>query len=171
MTSGRSSTHEDPSSASETDPDDETESIDPPMAKRSAITIDSSDIANVVGSSRFLNADSKYNMLVNHFKPETDYSFPKSSSGRSFQYKWLVQFPWLVVYSKQKNGGFCLPCVFFSTCGYRGSDPGVLVSCPLSSFNKALEILWKHVDKSYHKEAVVRSEDFRKVMSHQQPDI
>ena len=46
MTSSSSITHEDPSSASETDPDDETESIDPPMAKCTAITIDSSDIAN-----------------------------------------------------------------------------------------------------------------------------
>ena len=92
MTSSSSITHEDPSSSSETDPYDETKSIDPPMAKRSAITIDSSDIANVVGSSRVVSADSKYNMLVNHFKPETDYSFPKSSSGRSFQYKWIVQF-------------------------------------------------------------------------------
>ena len=36
-----SSTHEDPGSASKTDPDDETESIDPPMAKHPAITIDS----------------------------------------------------------------------------------------------------------------------------------
>ena len=85
-------THENFSSASETDPDDETESIDPPMAKRSAITIDSSDISNVVGSSRVVSADSKYNMLVNHFKPKTDYSFLKSSSGHSFQYKWIVQF-------------------------------------------------------------------------------
>ena len=46
MTSSSSSTHEDPSSASETGLDDETKSIHPPMAKRSAITIDSSDIAN-----------------------------------------------------------------------------------------------------------------------------
>ena len=53
MTSS-SSTHENPSSSSKTDPDDETESIDPPMAKRSAITIDSSDIANMVGSLEFL---------------------------------------------------------------------------------------------------------------------
>ena len=54
MTSSSSSTHEDSSSASETDPDDETGSIDPPMAKRLAITIDSSDIANMVGSLEFL---------------------------------------------------------------------------------------------------------------------
>ena len=43
MTTSSSSTHEDPSSASETDPDDETESIDPPMAKCPPITIDSND--------------------------------------------------------------------------------------------------------------------------------
>ena len=73
MTSSSSSTYEDPSSASETDPDDETENIDPPMAKHPAITIDNSDIGNVIGSSRVLSADSKYNMLVNHFKPETFY--------------------------------------------------------------------------------------------------
>ena len=131
MTSSSSSTHEDPRSASEIDPDIETDSIDSPMAKYPDITIDSSDIANVVGSSRVLSADSKYNVLVNYFKPETDYGFSKSSSGCSFQYKYLVQFPWLV-YSKQENGGFCLPCVLFSTCGYRSSDPGVLVNCPLS---------------------------------------
>ena len=58
MTSSSSITHEDPSSASETDPDDDTESINPPMAKCTAITIDSSDIANVVGSSRVVSADS-----------------------------------------------------------------------------------------------------------------
>ena len=73
MTSSSSSTHEDPSSASEIAPDDETDSIDPPMAKHPAITIDSSDIANVIGSSRVLSVDSKYNMLVNHFKRETFY--------------------------------------------------------------------------------------------------
>ena len=53
------------------------------MVKCPAITIDSGDNANVVGPSKVLSADSKYNMLVNHFKPETDYSFPKSISGCS----------------------------------------------------------------------------------------
>ena len=43
------------------------------LSKHPAITIDSSDIANVIGSSRVLSVDSKYNMLVNHFKPETFY--------------------------------------------------------------------------------------------------
>ena len=84
------------------------------------------------------------------------------------QLRWLVQSPWLA-YSKQENGGFCLPCVVFSTRGYRGSDPGILVSRPLTVFTKALELLWKHADKAYHKEAVVKADEFLKVMTNQQP--
>jgi hypothetical protein len=110
-------------------------------------------------------------VLKNHFKPGANYSFPKSSStGRSFQYRWLTQFPWLV-YSKQVNNGFCLPCVIFASSGYRGSDPGVLVSRSLTNFTKALEVLHKHVGKQYHKDAVLRSDDFLKVMTHQQADV
>lgn len=108
---------------------------------------------------------------MNHFKPGVNYSFPKSSgTGRSFQYKWLTQFPWFA-YSKQENGGFCLPRLIFASSGYRGSDPGVLVSRPLTAFTKALELLRKHSDKQYHKDAVIRSDEFLKVMRHQQLDV
>ena len=146
------------------------ESCNPPAAKRQALsTSEYGEVASFVGS-RFLSADCKYNLLVNHFKPGADYSFPKSTSGCAFQYRWLVQFPWLA-YSKQENGGFCLPCVLFASSGYHGSDPGVLVSRPLTAFAKALELFCKHADKGYHKEAVIGSEEFLKVMTNQQPDI
>ena len=79
-------------------------------------------------------------------------------------------FPWLV-YSKQKNGGYCLPCVVFASTGYKGSNPGVLVSCPLTAFSKALEVLRKHADKGHHKAAVVRADEFKKTMTNQQPTI
>ena len=42
----------------------------------------------------------------------------------SINYCWLQLYPWLV-YSKQENGGYCLPCVLFASCGYHGSDPGL----------------------------------------------
>ena len=38
-------------------------------------------------------------------------------------------------------------------------------------FGKALELLRKHADKGYHKDAVVKSDEFVRVMTHQQPDI
>ena len=119
-------------------------------------------------ATRSLTADKKYDLLTSCFKPTASYSFPKTA-GRSFQYQWLTQFPWLV-YSRKENGGFCLPCLIFAS-GYRGTDPGVLVSRPLIAFAKALELLRKHADKHYHKDAVIMSEEFLKVMSNQQPDI
>ena len=150
---------------------DADDSDGPPTAKRPALaTSQCVEVANFVGS-RSLSADSRYNLLKNHFKPGVNYSFPKSiSTGRSFQYRWLTQFPWLV-YSKQVNGGFCLPCVIFASSGYRGSGPGVLVSRPLTAFTKALEVLNKHMGKQYHKDAVLRSDKFLKVMTHQQTDV
>ena len=121
--------------------------------------------------ARSLSADQKYDLLTKHFKPGANYSFPKSSitAGRSFQYRWITRFPWLV-YSVKENGGFCLPCVVFAL-GYHGLDPGVLVSRPLTAFTKALEVLRKHTEKQYHKDALIRSEEFLKVMTNQQPDI
>ena len=51
----------------------------------------------------------------------------------------------------------------------RSSDfraaPGVLVQIPLTSFQKALEILKKHAEKTYHKTAAVVFENFMKVMT------
>ena len=76
-----------------------------------------------------------------------------------------------LVYSKQEDGGFCLPCVLFAPAGYHGSNPGVLVSYPLIVFKKALETLQKHADKEHHKSAIVLAEEFKRTMSGQQPNI
>ena len=76
-------------------------------------------------------------------------------------------FP-LLVYNKQENGGFCL---LSTSTGYHGSNPGVLVSCPLTTFSKALELTCKHADKEHHKTAVVQADNFKKTMSSQQPSI
>ena len=62
------------------------ESCNPPAAKRQALsTSEYGEVASFVGS-RFLSADCKYNLLVNHFKAGANYSFPKSTSGRGFLY-------------------------------------------------------------------------------------
>ena len=112
-----------------------------------------------------------YHIMKHHFKPSPDYSFPKNANARSFQYSWLNKFTWLA-YSKQENGGFCLPCVLFcSTTVYHGSEPGILVSKPLTNFKKALEILRKHIEKDHHQASIVRLDEFIKVMSNQQPSI
>ena len=151
--------------------DDLDEICDPPTAKRQALipTPDCSEVASFVGINK-LSPESRYNLLVGNFKPDSEYSFPKNANGRMFQHRWLLTYPWLA-YSKQEDGGFCLPCVAFSPSGYRGTSPGVLVSRPLTQFTKALELLRKHADKNYHKEAVVKRDEFLKVMTDQQLQI
>ena len=103
--------------------------------------------------------------MNNHFSPDVKYKFPRSStSGRSFQHHWLVRYPWLK-YSKQDDGGYCLPCVMFYTSKNFHAQAGVLVSYALTNFKHAIDSLKKHERKDYHKEAVVKMDAFVKVMS------
>ena len=129
------------------------------------------DIASYIGQTRPLSPATKYDLLQNHFSPGADYRFPKSTNGgRTFQYQWLVRYPWLR-YSQQANGGFCLPCCLFANSAYQGSSPGILVSRPLTRFATALASFRNHAQKDYHKESVVKAEEFLKVATSQQPSI
>lgn len=47
----------------------------------------------------------------------------------------------------------------------------MLVTHPLTQFHKALELLRKHSERKYHKEAVLRADDCMKVMTGEQQDI
>ena len=146
------------------------DSIGPPAEKHISVsTSHFDDVASLEGS-RIISDEGKYHLLVNHFKPDADYTFPKCSNGRSFKHKWLQKYPWLV-YSKQKNGGFCLPCALFAASAYHSSDPGVLVNHPITNFKKALEVFRNHADMGHHKDAVVRAEGFLNTMMYKQPDI
>ena len=160
------------SDVSENDSLDEGSSILPPSPKRPLIdsTPECNDVAKFIGNSVHISDADKYKLLTNPFEPGASYVFPKGSSGRAFQFRWLQLYPWLA-YSKEKNGGFCIPCVLFARTGYHGADPGVLVRSPLVSFSKALELLSKHAAKAYHKTAMVRADSFLQVMRNQFPAI
>lgn len=157
------------SSSEENDP-----AAGPPAPKRPAvdnepiITDSYDDVARFINRPQ-LSATDRYSIMNNHFRPSPNYQFPKFK-GRSFQQRWLENFPWLV-YSRQDNGGYCLPCVLFTISGYHGSNPGILVSRPLTAFNKALEEFRKHASKEYHLVALVKAEEFRKTMTNEQPSI
>ena len=128
------------------------------------------DVATYIGKSQQLSNADGYQVLVNHFRPSVTFKFPRSANGCSFQHRWLQQDPQLC-YSKQENGGVCLPCILFASGGYHVSDPGFLVHRLLTSFAKALESFCKHAATTHHKLAIVRVDDFKKVMENQQPAI
>ena len=88
-----------------------------------------------------------------------------------FSHAWLRDHsPWLV-YSKVLDGGFCLPCVLFAR-PQANVDVRVLVSKPLTSFNKAMEIFRKHSSRlKYHKNAMIDMHNFMHRMEQQQPSV
>ena len=61
-------------------------------------------------------------------------------------------------------------CTIFCSSGYHGSNPGVLVSQPLTAFHKALELFHKHAEKGYHEDAVIKYDEFLQVMTNQKPN-
>ena len=124
----------------ESDDDDGCDkSVPGPLPAKKAREAACEDVATYIGKSQQLSGAVKYHSLVNHFRPSVTFKFPKNANGRSFQYKWLQQYPWLC-YSQQENGGVCLPCVPFASDGYHGSDPGILVRRPLT----LLQRHWRH---------------------------
>ena len=61
--------------------------------------------------------------------------------------------------------------MLFATAGYHRCNPGVLVSCPLASTIKSLELLQKQANKEHRKRTVVRSDSFLLTTSNQQQSI
>lgn len=103
--------------------------------------VDRNDIANYMG--RHLTEIEKQTILINVWKPPSDFKFPIiHSKGRNlrFQYSWLQEYNWLC-YSKQENGAFCLPCSIFASSGGVNSRPlGKLVKSKFDNWKKAKEV-------------------------------
>ena len=78
----------------------------------------------------------------------------------------MRRYPWLR-YSKQENGGYCLPCVLFYERKNLRAHAGELVSRALTNFKNATDIMKKHEQNDYHKEAVATTDQFVEVMSGQ----
>ena len=96
-----------------------------------------------------LTSGEKYTLLTEPYKPDHAYKFPtvyNSGCNRSFQYKWLDKYPWLI-YSRILNGGFCKYCVLF----VKNRDKlGVLVNKPFTSWVKVNKIVGSHAANQYH---------------------
>ena len=75
------------------------------------------NIGMIIEFVRHLNREEKFKVLNNLYKPPPSHVFPQHKEGagnhqRSFQQKWFTEHAWLA-YSREKDGGYCIPCVFF----------------------------------------------------------
>ena len=116
----------------------------------------------------------RYEVIKNVYVPSVDFKFPSHvdyGKQRRFSHAWLRDHsPWLV-YSKVLDGGFCLPCVLFAR-PQANVDVGVLVTKPLTTFNKATEICRKHSSQlKYHKNAMIDMHNFMHRMEQRQQSV
>ena len=129
-----------------------------------------SDISNDIGHFYNLSASSfsdekKYNLLCGTWRPDHSLTFPRNSSGRRFQLKWLAKFPWLV-YSRILDGAFCLHCVLFGgESSHNASKLQYLYSLPLTYWKTALQKFSEHEQKSpIHLTATLKASNFLSCM-------
>lgn len=125
-----------------------------------SVTVESNyDDVGVFNRSELRDCE-KIKLMKGHFCPDKSFIFPvrqHKCKNLKFNSSWLGDFPWLV-YSKTKNGGYCLPCVLFARKpDGRGCHFGVLVEKPFIDFRKALGkegVLPNHESNIFHKSAV-----------------
>ena len=113
-----------------------------------------------------------FNVFHNVYKPPANYAFPQHTEGqgshkRSFQPKWLNEHTCLA-YSREKDGGYCVPCVFFCK-DLEGL--GKLVNYPLNKLKDAVNTLGQHSKKSYHMHAVSDMLMFMQVMNNERQQL
>jgi len=141
----------------------------------------SNDIGHYINSSRVIEDTVKIKLLENKWKPPPSFKYPFSihnkqgkEEKRFLRYNHFEQFPWLV-YSESLSGCFCLYCTLFlvqNTGGKQNTEQlKKLVTVPLKKYAKLLGKhgdLETHSNNEYHKNAILRSEDF--VRTHLCPD-
>ena len=124
----------------------------------SLINVDISKFESFLPS---LNESERYRMITHCYVPEDNFVFPKHT-GRVFKKKWLKSFSWLR-YSKDLNGGFCLPCVLYhKEVKLAGNPLKNLVSQPYKHFNGANTFFQKHetCPLGLHKKTMPKYIDF-----------
>lgn len=117
---------------------------------------------------------SKFNLLENHFKPDTNYRFPFSlASGnvrRFVNQKHLDRHNDWLVYSPSKKGLYCKVCALFNVTKKAGFNNnaclGALVTTPLLDFKNLSGPngdLYTHARNTYHGRAQENADDFKRI--------
>jgi hypothetical protein len=124
------------------------------------------DIYNYVNLVSSLPVSKKYEILCNHWKPGSDFSFPPHKNiGRRFRFPWLSRFPWLA-YSAVANGGFSVTCVLFgSESTHNASKLQRLMTSALPPSASAVQKLCQHGEKSNaHATATLHATQFKQMI-------
>ena len=123
-----------------------------------------SEVCCAVGA---LTPGEKYTLLTEHYKPSHMFKVYHSGCNRSFQYKWLNRYSWLV-YSKILDGGFCKYCVLFAQ---NRESLGFLVNKRFTAWVKVNKVVDGHATNRYHINSVEAGLAFKRSKEHPDENI
>ena len=118
---------------------------------------------------RNLPPESKYTLMVNHFRPGSTFKFPSrylDGCNRSCQHGYLEENPWFV-YSKAEEGIFCLPCVLFAS----KDDLGHFVCDKFNAWSRKKKKFAAHNTTQYHQLALTRADALKSSFVHPDSSI
>lgn len=135
---------------------------------QTSICTNSFDIVNY--TNKVLSQNEIEEVLNKIWTPDLNYNFPIKSSivGKQkkviklkFQFKWLLNFPWLA-YSESNNGAYCKYCVAFAKteAGINCQKLGVFVVKKYDDWRHALENFKNHSNLGYHKKSLLDADNF-----------
>ena len=115
------------------------------------------DIENLANLNNVTD-EIKYNLLTNHFKPDSNYIFPVKflhGKDRCLNFHWLIEYPFLV-YSKINDSVCCLSCILFGE-----NNKNKLVKIPRFSKWQVGDKLKSHVNNGTHSTVMTAASGFK----------
>ena len=101
----------------------------------------------------------KYNLLTNHFKPDSNHKLPVKflhGSDKCLNFHWLIEYPFLV-YSKINDSVCCLPCIQFG----ENNKNKLAKLLGFSKWHKVGDKLKSHVNNDTHSTAMTATSGFK----------
>ncbi|KMQ93995.1 52 kda repressor of the inhibitor of the protein kinase-like protein [Lasius niger] len=130
------------------------------------------DIGLYLDSNSHADDELRLKLLREPWAPSQMYNFKKDvniGAKRAFRSEWLTTYPWLT-YSAIAKGPLCRVCVLFRPPAQRGLQGQFIVS-PCLKYHKFHEAAQSHATTQWHRNAIVSSKNFEKIMDRQQLSV
>lgn len=126
-------------------------------------SLDPMDIGNFI-REKAIDSEIVLTLLKNPWTPPPSYHFKNDVDGskRPFTHSWLNTYSSWLAYSAKEKGAFCKMCVVFKPKVNRGIQ-GAFITSSFKKYKNFIEAMKKHLNSSWHKESLVKCENFKKI--------